>query len=518
MIHMPTLNEADTHFQEGQVDVAIQIYQEILAQNPSAVGAIKGLARCAESLGLARQAEDAWQQVITINPKDLDGLMRKGLSYQRVGQYSNAIKCFSEVISRSSEPLVAHRARLQCLLYSDKASVADREAAQHALAEFYAARRAPPRVFANDKNPIRRLRIGYCSSDFHAHPVGMAILPLLHFHNRDAVEVYSYADVPNQDGATEQIKGLCDWWRDIAGMHDDAAAELIVQDEIDILVVLAGHMDRNRLFIGRTRPAPIQVLHHGQCSSFISDYDYFIGDRIITPHGGSEQFSERILRLPCWTVQAFPAEAEAVKPPPFACNGYITFGSFNNPIKLNETTLSLWTGIMCNVPNSRLYLKYYDLYGVSEVRDRIVGFFETAGIGSERLMFKSDTDARSGHLSHYGQVDIALDPAPFNGATTTFEALLMGVPVISLLGQQLLARSAASLITTAGLSELIGHCPDEYEKIAVSLATDYERLSSIRFDLRAKIKASALFDARRYARNMERFYRAMWHVWCDENR
>ncbi len=516
MTHMPTLNEADTNFQEGRVDVAIQIYQEVLSQDPAAVGAIKGLARCAEVLGLPREAEDAWRQVYTIDPQDLDGLMRKGLSYQRAGQYSNAIECFSDVISRSPEPLDAHRARLQCLLYSDETSAADREAAQRALGKLYEARRAPPRAFSNDRDPNRRLRVGYCSSDFHAHPVGMAMLPLLHFHNRNTVEVYSYADVPHRDQATEQLKELCDCWRDIAGMSDDAAAELIAQDEIDILVVLAGHMDRNRLFIGRTHPAPIQVLHHGQCSSFISDYDYFIGDSIITPHGGSEQFNERILRLPCWTVQAFPAEAEAVKPSPFLRNGYMTFGSFNNPIKLNETTLSLWTNILHGVPNSRLYLKYYDFYGVPEVRDRVLGFFGAAGIGLERLLLRSDADGRSGHLSHYGQVDIALDPVPFNGATTTFEALLMGVPVVCLLGQQLLARSAASLITTAGLPELVGQGLDDYERIAISFATDHDRLSATRCDMRKKIKASPLFDARRYARNVERFYRAMWHVWCAE--
>ena len=134
----------------------------------------------------------------------------------------------------------------------------------------------------------------------------------------------------------------------------------------------------------------------------------------------------------------------------------------------------------------------------------------------EYLLLKSDADGRSGHLSHYGQVDIALDPVPFNGATTTFEALLMGVPVVCLLGQQLLARSAASLITTAGLPELVGQGLDDYERIAISFATDHDRLSEIRCDMRKKIKASPLFDARRYARNVERFYRAMWHVWCAE--
>ena len=514
---MPILNEADIHLQEGRVDVAIQIYQEALAANPAEIDAIKGLARCAEVLGLGRQADEAWFQVHQIDPQDLDGLMRKGLQYQRAGRYSEAIGCFTDVVSRAPDPLDAHRARLQCLLYSDNSSVAEREAAQRAFRDYYETQRTAPRSFENDADPNRRLRIGYCSSDFLSHPVGMAVLPMLHFHNRNAVEVYSYADVPNPDGATAQLEQLSDHWLNIAGISDETVADQMVHDKIDILVVLAGHMDRNRIFITKTHPAPIQVLHHGQCSSFIGDYDYFIGDEVITPRGGLEQFSERVLRLPCWTVQAFPAEAADVSSPPFKRNGYITFGSFNNPIKLNDTTLSLWTRILRDVPDSRLSLKYYDFYGMPEVRDRVVGFFEASGIEASRLLLKPDTEARAGHLSNYGQVDIALDPTPFNGATTTFEALLMGVPVVCLLGEQLLARSAASLITTAGYSSLVGRNPDEYVSLATALAGDRESLAKTRREMRQKINQSRLFDARRYSRNIERFYRAMWRRWCSLN-
>ena len=152
-----------------------------------------------------------------------------------------------------------------------------------------------------------------------------------------------------------------------------------------------------------------------------------------------------------------------------------------------------------------------------EVRHRVVEFFEASGIEASRLLLKPDTEARAGHLSNYGQVDIALDPTPFNGATTTFEALLMGVPVVCLLGEQLLARSAASLITTAGYSSLVGRNPDEYVSLATALAGDRESLAKTRREMRQKINQSRLFDARRYSRNIERFYRAMWRRWCSLN-
>jgi len=513
---MPTFHEADTHLQEGRVDVAIQIYQNVLAENPTEIGAIKGLARCAEVLGLARQAEDAWLQVHALDPRDLDGLMRVGLRYQRIGRYLEAIACFSDVIARSPAPLDAHRARLQCLLYSDTATAEEREAAQAEFGEFYETQRAEERPFPNTGDPNRRLRIGYCSSDFHAHPVGMAMLPVLHFHDREKFEIISYADVPNRDGATDHLQQLSDRWRDIAGLSDDAAAALISEDEIDVLVVLAGHLDRNRLFIGRTHPAPIQILHHDLCSSFISDYDYFIGDKIITPFGGTEAFSERVLHMPCWTVQAIPAEAADISPPPFIENGFITFGSFNNPIKLSETTLSLWTRIISAVPESRLSLKYYDFYGMPEVRSRIVSAFRAAGIEPDRLLLNPESDGRAGHLSHYAMIDIALDPTPFNGATTTFEAMLMGVPVVCLLGDRLVSRSAASMVTSVGFPELAGRDHEAYVAIAKSLAEDRPRLAAMRAGLREKLNGSPVIDARRYTRNIERFYRSCWRMWCAD--
>jgi protein O-GlcNAc transferase len=508
--------EADRHLAEGRIEAAIGLYQEALALDARDAAAVRGLARCADLLGLHREAEIAWLQLHTLDPEDREGLMHAGLQYQRLARYGEAIDCFSKVIDQTPEDHAAQTARVQCHLYSDTASAEEREEAQSAWGGLSSGHGETAMAQISSFQPERRLRIGYLSSDFHAHPVGMAVLPVLHFHDRRAVEVYAYADVERPDAATEQLRARCDGWRDISGLDDGAAARLMAEDRIDILVALTPHMDRNRPFIARARPAPVQIVFHDLCSTGIAEFDYFIADFMIAPRGSAERFSERVLRLPCRTVQAFPAEAPDVASPPFERNGVVTFGSFNNPMKLSETTIRLWSRILQAVPDSRLSLKYFDFYSDPPVIERIQGSFAANGIAADRLFLLGEADGRSNHLAHYGEVDIALDPTPFNGATTTFEALLMGAPVVALLGDRLVARSAASMLSAAGLSELVAQDTEAYVEIAAKLAADGARLAALRRFLRDRVKASSVFDARRYTRNLERYYRMAWRRRCAQ--
>jgi predicted O-linked N-acetylglucosamine transferase (SPINDLY family) len=297
-------------------------------------------------------------------------------------------------------------------------------------------------------------------------------------------------------------------------MDDAAVARAIVADRIDILVVLAGHLDENRPFVARFRPAPVQVSQHDICTSAMPEMDYFIGDRFVTPRGGAERFSERVIRLPNFTVHTIPGEAGALGPLPAAAAGYVTFGSFNAPQKITDRCIDVWSALLDAVPGSRLVLKHFEAYSETATRARILGRFADRGVMSDRVSAIEAVDRRSAHLRAYDGIDIALDPFPFNGATTTFEALLMGVPVISMAGERFVSRCAAATLDAVGLGVCIAGDADDYRARAVELASDLERLAAIRASLRRAVSGSRICDADRYARNLGRAYRAIWRMWC----
>ena len=510
--------EAEELLTAGRVDAAIALFQQALAENPADTDAVRGLARAAERLGLHREAEAVWLRLHELDPEDRDGLIHAGQHHQRLGRHRRAIDCYDRIAARDPADHDAQTARLQCLLYADPVDAREREGAQAAWGALRPVPGAGSRSFGNAPDPDRPLHIGYLSSDFRAQPTGMAMIPVLHFHDRSRFRIHSYVDVERSDGATEELRRRSDVWRDVKGIDDAGVAAMIADDGIDILVVLTPHMDRNRPFVCRHRPAPVQATFHDPCSTFIPEIDYFIGDFVISPKSTGELFSERVLRLPCWTVQAFPAEAPAVSRPPRETNGFVTFGCFNNPVKLTDTVIALWSRVMRAVPESRIYLKYYDFFADPAVADRIRTGFAANGISGDRIALHDRPDPRSGHFAHYDRVDIALDPFPFNGVTTTFEALLMGTPVVALMGDRLVARSAASLLHSAGVPELVAGDPQHYVELATALALDPDRLPALRDTLRDRVKGSRLVDARRYTRNLERYYRAVWRRWCEERK
>jgi predicted O-linked N-acetylglucosamine transferase (SPINDLY family) len=369
---------------------------------------------------------------------------------------------------------------------------------------------------AHDRDPERRLRIGYVSPNFRRHSVSYFLSPLIAGHDHRLFEVFCYAQVANPDNVTKRFRRLADGWCSTVGMTTSAIADRIRNDGIDILVDLAGHTANNRLLVFAERPAPVQVTWLGYPNTTgLSAMDYRLTDAVADPEGpGDNLHTETLIRLPAGFLCFTPApETPPVTDPPVLANGHVTFGSFNNPSKVTASVVASWARILEAVPGSRLLLKNRSLAD-DGTRQRYSALFAERGISEERLIFHAWIASMSGHLGAYGRIDIGLDPFPYNGTTTTCEALWMGVPVITLQGDRHASRVGASILKTVGQGEMIADSVDDYVDAAVKLAENTDALTSLRRDLRPAMAASPLWDAAGFTRDVESAYRDMWRRWC----
>ena len=373
---------------------------------------------------------------------------------------------------------------------------------------------------ANPREPGKRLRVGYVSPDFRNHSVAYFIEPVLAHHDRERAEVYCYYNHSIADEVTLRLKGLVEHWRDIGSISDDTVAKQIREDGIDVLVDLAGHTAGNRLGVFARKPAPVQATWLGYlCTTGLSAMDYRISDAYADPIGMSEAYySETLYRLPdTFVCYHPPKDAPRVGALPAIEQRGITFGSFNNLAKITDGVRELWTRVLQAVPGARLSLKTISLADTS-TRLLLIDDFARRGVGEERLMLASHDATHFEHLSRYNQVDIGLDPFPCNGGTTSFDAMWMGVPVVTLAGNSFISRMGVSMLTSLGLTELVAQTPEDYVAIAARLARDLDRLAALRAGLRERMADSPLTDAKRFTLNLEQAYREMWVAWCGRSR
>jgi predicted O-linked N-acetylglucosamine transferase (SPINDLY family) len=376
--------------------------------------------------------------------------------------------------------------------------------------------KTPSAGFRNQPDPERRLKIGYVSPDFRTHSVAYFFEGLLRWHDNKVVETFCYALTPHKDETTERLQQQASVWRDVSTLDDAALVKQARADGIDILVDLAGHTARNRLTVFAARAAPVQMTYLGYPSTTgLSRMDYRLTDERADPPGEEAFHSERLVRLPgCFLCYQPPLRSPSVAGAPMVHNGYITFGSFNNLAKINANVVALWSEILQAVPGSRLLIKNPSLTdGVTAERYRAM--FDTHGISSDRTELLGLVPDPQAHLDTYRRIDIALDTFPYNGTTTTCEALYMGVPVITLAGQAHAGRVGLSILGNLGLDELIARSPDDYVSCAASLATNQERICDLRNTLRERLLTSAICDADSFARKVEQAFRQIWHDWCS---
>jgi predicted O-linked N-acetylglucosamine transferase (SPINDLY family) len=370
---------------------------------------------------------------------------------------------------------------------------------------------------ANNRDPNRKLRIGYVSCDFRDHAVSRFIYRLFQNQDRRQFEIGCYADVLHPDAVTESLRACVDGWHDIGNMPDEQVAQMIRGHGVDILVDLSGHTTGSHLLTFARKPAPVQISYLGYPGTTgLPTIDYRMTDAIADPAGMSEEFfTEKPARLPRtnWCY-ATPDNLPEVAPGPASTGKPPCFGSFNKLAKVSAQTLDLWAAILKEVEGSRLFLKDKVL-GDPKTRERIAREFESRGIAANRLTLAGFENDVAAHFRAYGQIDIALDTFPYNGTTTTCEAMWMGVPVVTFAGKTHVTRVGASLLTTVGLGELIANSPEEYVSIAAALARNPNRLTEIRATLRQTMQKSPLMDGPAFARDVEALYRHIWRRWCD---
>jgi predicted O-linked N-acetylglucosamine transferase (SPINDLY family) len=455
-----------------------------------------------------------YREAIRLKPDNAAAHHKLGRTLSNMGLVDDAITAYRRACQLHPNSAEFHSRLLCCLhLHTDYDSAAlgqehDRWNERHAKA-------LAPVIewYSNDRDPNRRIRIGYVSAHLNNHPVGRFLLPLVKAHDRDNFEIYCYAGARAADELTAIFRDQSDRWYDVVDMTDESLADLIRRHRIDILVDLDAHMGGNRLLTFARKPAPVQVTYLAYCSTTgLSAMDYRLTDPFLDPPGRPTHYAEESVCLPesYWCYQP-STERPPVARLPALVNGQVTFGCLNSYFKVTLPTLTVWRELLLAVPGSRLLLHA----DPGTHRDRAAKFFAEKDVDLSRIVFV-DFCPPAQYFELYHRIDIGLDPFPYAGGTTTCDALWMGVPVVSLAGRTAVGRGGLSILSNVGLSELVVQTPEEYVRIASNLAADLPRLTALRVGLRDRMLRSPLADAPRFARHVEGAFREIWQRWCRE--
>jgi predicted O-linked N-acetylglucosamine transferase (SPINDLY family) len=473
-----------------------------------------GMASSLHALGRLEEAAQACRMTIQLQPNLANAYMNLATLLSQMGLMQQSLGMNRKAVELAPRDIYAHSNLLYARYFladSTPKQIFDehvRWAARHAEP----LRNALPNP-VKDRSPDRPLRIGYVSPDFRQHSVSFFFEPLLEHHRRPEFHITCYSAGAWVDEVTERLRSRADQWRDITMQSDEQAAALIRQDNIDILVDLSGHTGHHRLRLFALHPAPVQITYLGYPGTTgMTAMDYRITDPHADPPGMTEQYhTEQLIRLPeCAWCYRPPTDSPEFSP---RSSGPVTFGSFNRLPKISTAAVAVWSRILHALPDTRLLIKSEGL-GEPTAKAHLLGQFSRNGIDPNRLELLGRLDSMREHLDFYNRVDIALDTFPYNGTTTTCEALWMGVPVIALAGEAHVSRVGVSLLANAGLRELVASNEDQNVKLAVDLAGDAERCAALRASIRDRLVRSPLMNPSRLATAIESAYRTAWRQWC----
>ncbi|MEQ8525906.1 FkbM family methyltransferase [Gracilimonas sp.] len=538
-------NIGQIYADQGDYKKALELYDITLQMEPKLIDAGIKKAQIYQSIGEHERAEEAIQKVLEIDSENLLALSVLSLLYRAMGRYSEAIELNERLLDRYPNDGNVRVNYALCLVETgqyDEAeknyrrALKDAPETQQSLSnylmgihynpkrtkeeifeahslwdQYYAPEERPVRPVPANKDKDKKLRVGFISGGFKKHPVGWMITSALEELLEDEIATYIYTTDTYHDSLTKRIREASAKWTSVVGYSDEVVAQIIKDDEIDILVELSGHSSGNRLKTVALEPAPITIKWVGGLfnTSGLQSMDYLLTDAKESPEGEEPFYTEKLVRMPddyvCYTLPNYDIEvAEA----PVTQNGYITFGCFNNPTKINTELLSKWAEILKQVPASRLFLKSKQ-YDTELVRERITQHLAERDIEEDRVIFEGYS-LHNELLECYNKIDIALDPWPYSGGLTTIEALWMGVPVITNSGPTFAGRHSTSHLTNAGFPEWVTDNWEDYIQKAVSLAGDVDQLSKLRAELRGRLLSSPVCDAQRFARNLADAFRKMW--------
>ena len=496
---------------------AVQHYQRALAVRPGMESAHYNLGNALQKLGRLDEAVAVYRRAIELKPDFMLAYNFLGNALRTMGQLDEAISVSRRAIELDPTAFGTHSKLVYMLLfhpgYDARAIYREHEQWDRVHAEPLRRDLLP---HSNERDPERRIRVGLVSADFIEHPVGRFILPLLAHHDRAKLELICYSDARAPDEMTARIREHAGQWRDVFDLCDEKLAEQVRADRVDILVDLSLHTRGHRLRTFARQPAPVQVSYLGYCGTTgVKTIDYRLTDRYLDPPGSDDsRYSEKSVALSgCyWCYQARP-EAPPVAPPPVSSRGFITFGCLNEFAKVSKPTLDCWGQILQRTPSARVILLAPEGSPRQRVRDELA----RQGITPDRVDFLVRFRMHK-YLEMYNGIDICLDPFPYTGATTTCDALWMGVPVVTLAGQTATGRGGVTILSHIGLGEIVAQSREQYIDIAVRLAHDPDKLAHLRAGMRQRMLNSLLMDANGFARDVEGRFREIWREWCLSNR
>jgi len=515
---------SDAHYNLGNVLQKLGIFVEaeesyLLAvkNNPNRADAHYNLGNLLGKMGRLQDAEDSYRKALQIQPDMVDAYNNLGKAIGDLGRLQEAEEAFLRAQQIKPDFVYAYNNLMYLNLYNGDKSTQDYLADACRFGKM--ARSKVVSRFTEwtcTQHPIR-LRVGLVSGDFRKHPVGYFLESTLTRIDSNLIELIAYQTFDGDDELTARIKPYFNIWRNLADQSDESAARQIHIDSVHILFDLSGHTEHNRLPVFAWKPAPIQVGWLGfLASTGLEEMDYFLGDPYVAPNRDEYHFIEKFWHFPeshiCLTEPDVSVDTGAL---PALQAGYITFGCLNNLAKMNEATLALWSKVLKAVPGSKLLFRS-KLLTDAKMREAIIQRYARYGISEDRLILEGAVN-RTDYFRTYQRIDIALDPFPYTGCTTTLEGLWMGVPFITKKGDRFLSRVGESIAHNAGLPDWIAADEEEYVALAVKHASDLSKLALLRAGLRSQVLVSPLFDATRFARHFEKAMWGMWQKWLERD-
>ena len=515
-------NYANSLSAAGKKKESEELYKHALRVRPDDTRTYYNLGLLYLSMNDLLAAEAAYLRAIELGAGDASFVgssslyLSMGNLYVNMGNLPKALEYLRMAMEMDVGHHIAHSNYLFMMHYHPELSPDDIMKETRVWAHNYTAGVVPLTHEGHDRTPGRRMKLGFVSADFRDHPVNVYFEPILKSLNRQHVEIFCYNNNGIVDHVTKRLQSYGDEWHQIQLLDDARAAALIKQHGVDILIDLSGHTAGSRLRMFAHKPAPIQATWIGYFNSTgVPAIDYIITDRYLLPPEDEYLYTEKPLRLPtsgaCYQLRGVEVE---VNPLPALARGFTTFGCFSAISKITPSVLELWAEILKRVPTAQLYLKNAAFSQVM-MHDKYREIFAGLGVNPERLRFGGQDDIKT-YLAEYNEVDIMLDTFPYNAATTTLDALWMGVPPIALKGNMLVSHIGESMLGAVGLQECVAATKEEYVEKAVALAANATRLAEIRAGLRATLEASPMTDAKRFTVGLEDALRAVWTEWCEK--